>query len=111
MKPTTTYILTLTAEGAGPPGEVRLRRALKVMLSCFGLRCIAVDEVKAAKAATSGIIDPLGSRSDFADDDPDDFTTPTPPDQQRPRLTFLAPRNPAPRALFSGDLQESRSDF
>lgn len=35
-------IVTLRAEGRGPPFEIRLRRALKALLRAYGLRCTAV---------------------------------------------------------------------
>jgi len=37
------YIVELKAEGAGPPGIVRLRRLLKAALRAFGLRCTSVS--------------------------------------------------------------------
>ena len=43
-----TYLLTLTAAGAGPPAEVRLRRALKWLLRSFGLKCVKVEPAVAA---------------------------------------------------------------
>ncbi len=43
-----TFRLTLREEpsAAGPPVYVRLRRALKILGRGFGLRCIAITEVK-----------------------------------------------------------------
>jgi hypothetical protein len=39
------YRLELEAKPAGVPADVRLRRALKVLLRAFGLRCVWVREV------------------------------------------------------------------
>ena len=38
------YILTLHAEGAGPPVTVRLRRGLKLLLRACGLRCTDIRQ-------------------------------------------------------------------
>jgi hypothetical protein len=43
--PRTRYRLELEAKPAGVPAAVRLRRALKVLLRAFGLRCVWVREV------------------------------------------------------------------
>jgi hypothetical protein len=38
-----TFLVTLTAEGNGPPATVRLRRWLKACLRGYGLRCLRVE--------------------------------------------------------------------
>jgi hypothetical protein len=48
------YIVTMKPEGAGPPGIIRLRRALKCLLRSFGLRAIDVREVSNGAAADAG---------------------------------------------------------
>jgi hypothetical protein len=45
------YTLTLRAEGNGPPAAIRLRKALKVMLRSFGLRCILIQQIGTAQAS------------------------------------------------------------
>jgi hypothetical protein len=40
------YRLELEAKPAGVPPDVRLRRALKVLLRAFGLKCLSAREVK-----------------------------------------------------------------
>jgi hypothetical protein len=44
--PRTRYRLELEAKPAGVPPDVRLRRALKVLLRAFGLKCLSAREVK-----------------------------------------------------------------
>jgi hypothetical protein len=46
----TAYTLTLRAEGDGPPVAIRLRKALKVLLRSFGLRCTGVEQIGTAQA-------------------------------------------------------------
>jgi hypothetical protein len=46
VKPHITYNVALTADGAEPPPEVRLRRALKCLRRHFGLRCVSVVEAR-----------------------------------------------------------------
>lgn len=41
-------LLTLRAEGPGPPPAIRLRRALKCLLRSFGLRCVSIEESRPA---------------------------------------------------------------
>lgn len=42
-----TYVLTLRPERSDVPEEIRVRRALKVMLRTFGLRCTSIVEADA----------------------------------------------------------------
>jgi hypothetical protein len=39
------YLVSLRAEGAGPPAHVRLKRWLKACLRCYGLRCTDVESL------------------------------------------------------------------
>ena len=39
------FSVELTADGDGPPADVRLRRWLKLGLRCHGLRCVGVADV------------------------------------------------------------------
>jgi hypothetical protein len=45
------YLVTLKAEGPGPPAILRLRRWLKHALRCHGLRAVRVEELPPAPAA------------------------------------------------------------
>jgi hypothetical protein len=44
--PRSRYRLELEAKPSGVPADVRLRRALKVLLRAFGLRCVWAREVR-----------------------------------------------------------------
>jgi hypothetical protein len=44
------YLVTLEAEGAGPPLPIRLRRFLKGALRGYGLRCTSITEADSAPA-------------------------------------------------------------
>jgi hypothetical protein len=46
------YLLELTPEPGPVPEINRLRRVLKALLRCSGLRCVRVEEVTATAAAT-----------------------------------------------------------
>jgi len=60
------FVITVRAEGPGPPVPIRLRRLLKTMLRAYGVRCVSIrpetpdpnafarDEPPMQKPATHG---------------------------------------------------------
>ncbi len=46
MRESPDYRLVLRPLRSGTPAPVRLRRALKALLRCFGLKCLSVEEVR-----------------------------------------------------------------
>jgi hypothetical protein len=52
------FLLSLRAEGAGPPGIIRLRRALKCLLRSCGLRCVRVEILDGPEVAEGGEVPP-----------------------------------------------------
>jgi hypothetical protein len=54
------YRLTLRVPDGDPPAVVLLRHALKVLLRCFGLKCLAAEEVPANDRTQTGARAPEG---------------------------------------------------
>jgi hypothetical protein len=57
VTPRPRYELLLTPEPGLVPEIHRLRRCLKALLRCYGLRCLEVREVAAAEPAETGSAD------------------------------------------------------